>query len=63
MNIRYIEGFPALIDTDLALRGTICAVLSGTVTVRDSLWSRRFEVTPDTWVRQGGERRWQAAAA
>ena len=30
MNIRYIDGFPAVVDADLALRGTMTApVLSG----------------------------------
>ena len=57
MNIRYIEGFPAVIDADLALRGTMTApVLSGTVTVRDALWSRRFEATPDILALATGEK-------
>ena len=48
MHLRYPEGFPATIDADLALRGTIDApTLSGKVTVRDALWSRRFETNPD----------------
>ena len=62
MNIRYIEGFPALIDADLALRGTMTApVLSGTVTVRDALWSRRFEATPDILALATGEKPLAAA--
>ena len=57
MNIRYIEGFPALVDADLALRGTMTApVLSGTVTVRDAEWSRRFEATPDILALATGEK-------
>lgn len=48
MHLRYPEGFPSTIDADLALRGTPAApVLSGKVTVRDALWSRRFETNPD----------------
>ncbi len=57
MNIRYIDGFPAVVDADLALRGTMTApVLSGTVTVRDALWSRRFEATPDILALATGEK-------
>jgi translocation and assembly module TamB len=57
MNIRYIEGFPAVVDAELALRGPFTApVLSGTVTVRDALWSRRFEATPDILELATGER-------
>ncbi len=48
MNIRYIDGFPAVIDADLSLRGPLSGpVLGGTVTVRDAQWTRRFEATPD----------------
>jgi len=48
MHLRYPEGFPATIDADLSLRGTVEApTLSGKVTVRDALWSRRFETNPD----------------
>jgi hypothetical protein len=48
MHLRYPEGFPSTIDADLALRGTLEALtLSGKVTVRDALWSRRFETNPD----------------
>ena len=48
MNIRYIDGFPAVVDADHALRGALAApVLSGTVTVSYAQWTRRFEATPD----------------
>jgi hypothetical protein len=48
MRIRYPEGFRSIIDADLTLQGTIAApVLSGSVTVRDALWSRRIEASPD----------------
>ena len=57
MNIRYIDGFPAVVDADLALRGAMTApVLSGTVTVRDAQWSKRFEVNPDILAIARGER-------
>ena len=57
MNIRYIDGFPALIDADLALRGPLTApVVSGSVTVRDASWSRRFEATPDILALATGEK-------
>ncbi|MEO6214237.1 MAG: translocation/assembly module TamB domain-containing protein [Vicinamibacterales bacterium] len=48
MHLRYPEGFPSSIDADLTLRGTLEAPsLSGKVTVRDAVWSRRFETNPD----------------
>ena len=57
MNIRYIDGFPAIVDADLGLRGTLSApVLSGTVTVRDAQWTRRFEATPDILSLATGEK-------
>ena len=57
MNIRYIDGFPAIVDADLGLRGTLAAlVLSGTVTVRDAQWTRRFEATPDILSLATGEK-------
>lgn len=44
MRIRYPEGFRSVVDADLALRGPFeLPVLSGTVNVRSSVWSRRFE--------------------
>jgi translocation and assembly module TamB len=64
MNIRYIDGFPAVVDADLALRGTLAApVLSGTVTVRDAQWTRRFEATPDIISLATGEKGPIGAAA
>ena len=57
MNIRYIDGFPAIVDADLGLRGSLSAlVLSGTVTVRDAQWTRRFEATPDLLSLATGEK-------
>ncbi len=48
MRIRYPAGFLSTIDADLALQGTMTApVLSGSVVVRDAVWSRRVEATPD----------------
>ena len=57
MNIRYIDGFPAIVDADLGLRGSLSAlVLTGTVTVRDAQWTRRFEATPDLLSLATGEK-------
>jgi hypothetical protein len=48
MSVRYPEGFRSIIDADLALQGTMSAlVLNGNVVVRDSVWSRRIETSPD----------------
>ncbi|HEY7502260.1 MAG TPA: translocation/assembly module TamB domain-containing protein [Vicinamibacterales bacterium] len=48
MSVRYPEGFRSIIDADLALQGTMNAlVLNGNVVVRDSVWSRRIETSPD----------------
>jgi hypothetical protein len=48
MRLRYPEGFRSEIDADLALRGPIAApTLSGTVVVRDALFTRRFDWSPD----------------
>jgi hypothetical protein len=48
MRIRYPEGFVSTIDADLALRGNMASpVLSGTVTVRNALYSKRFEPNAD----------------
>jgi hypothetical protein len=55
MNVRYPEGFRSIIDADLELTGTLSALLlSGTVTVQDALWSRRFEASPDLFALAGG---------
>jgi translocation-and-assembly-module (TAM) inner membrane subunit TamB-like protein len=46
MRLRYPEGFRSLVDADLSLRGPFEApVLGGTVTVRSSVWARRFETS------------------
>jgi autotransporter translocation and assembly factor TamB len=46
MRLRYPEGFRSLVDADLSLRGPFDApVLGGTVTVRSSVWERRFETS------------------
>jgi hypothetical protein len=48
MRLRYPEGFRSEIDADLALRGPIGApILSGTVMVRDAVFARRFDWSPD----------------
>ena len=55
MRVRYPEGFRSTIDADLALQGTLGSpLLSGTVTVRDALWSRRIEASPDLFNLAGG---------
>jgi translocation and assembly module TamB len=48
MRIRYPEGFVSNIDADLALIGSPSTpLLRGTVTVRDALYSKRFEPNAD----------------
>jgi hypothetical protein len=48
MHIRYPEGFVSTIDADLSLRGAMASpVLGGTVTVRNALYSKRFEPNAD----------------
>jgi hypothetical protein len=48
MHIRYPEGFVSTIDADLSLRGGMASpVLGGTVTVRNALYSKRFEPNAD----------------
>jgi hypothetical protein len=48
MQIRYPEGFRSVIDADLSLTGDLSSlVLGGTVTVRDALYSKRFEPNAD----------------
>jgi hypothetical protein len=48
MRLRYPEGFRSVVDADLWLRGAASSpVLGGTVTVRDAVWTRRFEVDPN----------------
>ncbi len=48
MRLRYPEGFRSLVDADLSLRGDIKSpVLSGTVTARDALWTRRLDPNVD----------------
>jgi hypothetical protein len=44
MRLRYPEGFRSLVDADLALRGDIAdPLLTGNVTVRSAVWTRRFD--------------------
>ncbi|MCA1563803.1 MAG: translocation/assembly module TamB, partial [Acidobacteria bacterium] len=44
MRLRYPEGFNSVVDADLALRGeTANPMLTGTVTIRSAVWSRRLE--------------------
>jgi TamB, inner membrane protein subunit of TAM complex len=44
MRLRYPEGIGSIVDADLALRGNYAApLLSGTVSVKSALWSRRID--------------------
>jgi translocation and assembly module TamB len=44
MRLRYPEGFRSVVDADLALRGDIAEpLLTGNVTVRSAVWTRRFD--------------------
>ncbi|HEX5473703.1 MAG TPA: translocation/assembly module TamB domain-containing protein [Vicinamibacterales bacterium] len=55
MHLRYPEGFRSTVDADLALRGDIGApLLTGTVTVRDAVWTKRFEPDADLFNLGGG---------
>jgi translocation and assembly module TamB len=48
MRINYPEGFRSEIDADITLSGTVQSpLLTGTVTVRDAVYERRFETTPN----------------
>lgn len=48
MRMNYPEGFRSEIDADIELRGTIDSpLLTGNVTVRDAVYTRRFETTPN----------------
>ena len=48
MRLNYPEGFRSEIDADLALRGTVQSpLLTGSVTVRDAVYERRLETTPN----------------
>ena len=48
MRIRYPEGFVSNVDADLSLSGLPSSpLLRGTVTVRDALYSKRFEPNAD----------------
>jgi hypothetical protein len=56
MNVRYPEGFRSTVDANLDLTGALHSMLlSGSVLVRDALWSRRFETTPDLFNLGGGD--------
>jgi hypothetical protein len=55
MRMNYPEGFRSEIDADITLRGTIQSpLLTGTVTVRDAVYGRRFATTPN-FLDFGGE--------
>ena len=55
MRVRYPEGFRSLVDADLWLRGSAASpILGGIVTVRDAIWSKRFEVDPNVFELGGG---------
>jgi hypothetical protein len=55
MRVRYPEGFNSVIDADLWLRGNAASpILGGVVTVRDAVWTRRFELDPNLFELGGG---------
>lgn len=55
MRLNYPEGFRSEIDADLGLRGNIRSpLLTGTVTVRNAVYGRRFETTPNLFDFGGG---------
>jgi hypothetical protein len=55
MRIRYPEGFRSVIDADLSLTGDLSALLlGGTVTVRDAVYTKRFEPSPELFNLTGG---------
>lgn len=55
MRINYPEGFRSEIDADITLRGTLQSpLLTGVVTVRDAVYGRRFETTPNLFDFGGG---------
>ena len=55
MSVRYPEGFRSIVDADLALQGTLNALLlSGNVLVQDGVWSRRIETNPDLFALTSG---------
>jgi hypothetical protein len=55
MNLRYPEGFRSTIDAALTLRGDPAAlVLGGNVTIRDGVYSKRFEPNVDIFSFAGG---------
>jgi hypothetical protein len=44
----YPQGFTSVVDADLALRGNMSGLdLTGTVTVHEAVYTRRFETNPD----------------
>ncbi|MBI2833950.1 MAG: translocation/assembly module TamB domain-containing protein [Acidobacteria bacterium] len=44
MHLRYPEGVRSIVDADLSLRGDVNRpTLTGTVTVKDAVWSKRIE--------------------
>jgi translocation and assembly module TamB len=55
MRLRYPEGLRSTVDADLTLQGPLAApVLGGKVIVRDAVWSRRIDATPDLFNLAGG---------
>jgi hypothetical protein len=63
MRIRYPEGFRSVVDADLALHGTLSgAVLSGSVQVKDSMLTRRFDASTNL-LELGGHEETPAAPA
>jgi hypothetical protein len=63
MRLRYPEGIGSIVDADLAIRGQYTApILSGTVTVKSALWSRRID-TPGSIFDLASRRASTAAAA
>ena len=64
MNLRYPEGFRSTIDAALTLRGVPASlVLGGTVTLRDGIYSKRFEPNVDIFSLASGGSDLPTAAA
>ena len=55
MRMNYPEGFRSEVDADITLRGTVQSpLLTGNVLVRDAVYARRFETTPNLFDFGGG---------
>jgi hypothetical protein len=64
MHLRYPEGFSSVVDASLELRGDLASpLLRGTVTVRDGLYTKRFDTNVDVFNLGGGGTALPAPAA